>query len=155
MNTIPVVAGAAHYDVLVGALDQARDCIPPSTILVSEANVFALHGERVRALLGGDPPILLPEGEAAKQWDVLHRLLCQLAERGASRSTAIVALGGGSVGDVAGLIERADEHVVASWSGNDVDALHCAKRSRSATTIASTTSPCAPSPLRIWMSASA
>ena len=103
MKRIAVTAGAAHYDVLVGPLDQARALLPPATLLVSEPGVFALHGDRVRALLGGGPPILLPEGEAAKQWDVLHVLLAHLSERGATRSTAIVALGGGSVGDVTGL----------------------------------------------------
>jgi len=103
MKRIEVVAGAARYDVLVGPLDNARDGLPASAILVSEPRVFALHGERVQGLLGGEPPILLPEGESAKQWDVLHHLLAELAGRGASRSTAIVALGGGSVGDVAGL----------------------------------------------------
>jgi len=103
MKRIAVAAGAAHYDVLVGPLEQARALLPAATLLVSEPKVFALHGERVRALLGGDPPILLPEGEAAKQWDVLHVLLAHLSERGATRSTAIVALGGGSVGDVTGL----------------------------------------------------
>ena len=102
MRRIPVVAGAASYDVMVGPIDEAQVALG-ETILISEPKVFALHGERVRALLGCAPPILLPEGEAAKQWDVLHDLLAQLAERGASRSTTIVALGGGSVGDVAGL----------------------------------------------------
>ena len=102
MKRIEVAAGAARYDVLVGPLDQALDRLPSSGILVSENNVLALHGERVQALLGG-PPILLPEGEAAKRWDVLHVLLAHLSERGASRSTPIIALGGGSVGDVAGL----------------------------------------------------
>ncbi len=105
MKQISVAAGAASYDVLVGPLAEARDRVgpPADLILVSEPKVYALHGERVAALLGCDTPILLPEGEAAKQWDVLHTLLGQLAERGASRSTRIVALGGGSVGDVAGL----------------------------------------------------
>ena len=103
MRSIEVAAGASRYDVLVGPLDQARDRLPASPILISEPKVFALHRERVAAMLGAEPPILLPEGEAAKQWDVLHSLLAQLADRGATRSTAIVALGGGSVGDVAGL----------------------------------------------------
>ena len=105
MRRIPVVAGAAAYDVLVGPIDQACDRLAAlgDLILVSEPKVFALHGERAVALLGCAPPILLPEGEAAKQWDVLHDLLAKLAKRGASRSTTIVALGGGSVGDVVGL----------------------------------------------------
>ena len=105
MKHIPVAAGAAHYDVLVGPLAKARDRLIAlgDLILVSEPRVFALHGESVAALLGCSAPILLPEGEAAKQWDVLHDLLARLAERGASRATTIVALGGGSVGDVSGL----------------------------------------------------
>ena len=102
MKRIPVVAGAASYDVLVGPIEEARTALG-QTILVSEPKVFALHGERIAALLGCAAPILLPEGEAAKQWGVLNDLLAQLAARGASRTTTIVALGGGSVGDVAGL----------------------------------------------------
>ncbi len=48
-------------------------------------------------------PIIVPEGEAAKDWATLHQLLAGLAERGVSRDTPIIALGGGSVGDLAGL----------------------------------------------------
>jgi len=103
MKRIEVAAGALRYDVLVGPLEGARERLPASAILVSEPKVFALHGDRVRALLGAEAPILLPEGEAAKQWEVLHFLLAQFADRKASRSTAILSLGGGSVGDVAGL----------------------------------------------------
>ncbi|MCY7397967.1 MAG: 3-dehydroquinate synthase [Sphingomonas bacterium] len=105
MRRIPVIAGAATYDVVVGPIGQAREQLAAlgDLILVSEPKVFALHGERIAALLGCAPPILLPEGEPAKQWDVLHDLLAKLAQRAASRSTTIVALGGGSVGDVAGL----------------------------------------------------
>jgi len=105
VRRIEVVAGAQPYDVLVGPIEQARDRLVAlgDLILVSEPKVFALHGDRIAALLGCAAPILLPEGEAAKQWNVLHDLLAQLAERGASRSTTIVALGGGSLGDVSGL----------------------------------------------------
>jgi len=105
VKTIAVNAGAVPYEILVGPLDQAhaRLIALGELILVSEPKVFALHGARVAAVLGCGPPILLPEGEAAKQWDVLHDLLARLAERRASRATNIVALGGGSVGDVSGL----------------------------------------------------
>jgi 3-dehydroquinate synthase len=103
MKRIEVVAGPARYDVLVGPLDDARDRLGGDSILVSEPRVFGLHGAGVAALLGGAAPILLPEGEAAKQWDVLYMLLGELAARNASRSTRIVALGGGAVGDVSGL----------------------------------------------------
>ena len=64
--------------------------------------VFGLHGAKDCRSAGADP-ILVPEGEAAKDWAQLHALLGALAERGASRNTPIIALGGGSVGDLAGL----------------------------------------------------
>jgi 3-dehydroquinate synthase len=49
------------------------------------------------------PPIFVPDGEAAKTWDVLGCLLEELIRRGLRRDGGIVALGGGTVGDVAGL----------------------------------------------------
>ena len=108
MTIIRVEAGASNYDVIVGpfeaAIARVADLAGRETpILVSEPRVFGLHGERVAAALGTGEPILLPEGEAAKTWDVLHRLLADLASRNAGRDTPIVALGGGAVGDVTGL----------------------------------------------------
>ncbi len=51
-----------------------------------------------------DPePLLAPDGEAAKTWAVLGRLLSEVARRGLARDGGIVAFGGGTVGDVAGL----------------------------------------------------
>lgn len=107
MTVVRVESSRGGYDVIVGpaegSLERIRDLshgIRP--ILVSEPKVFALHGESLAEPLGMDP-FLLPEGEAAKDWNELHRLLNALAVRSASRDTPIVALGGGSVGDVAGL----------------------------------------------------
>ena len=107
MTVIRVEAGPSGYDVLVGPvaagieriLDLARGAAP---LLVSEPRIFALHGTLIAEALGADP-VLVPEGEAAKDWDVLRSLLAAFAERNVARDTPIVALGGGSVGDVAGL----------------------------------------------------
>ncbi len=107
MTIIRVEAPPRGYDVLVGpveagierVIDLARGVTP---ILVSEPRVFALHGHRIAEALAADP-LLVPEGEAAKDWTVLHGLLASLADRQVARDTPIVALGGGSVGDVTGL----------------------------------------------------
>jgi len=107
MTVVRVDLGPSGYDVLVGPIeaalervrDLARDANP---ILVSEPRVFNLHGQAISEQLGVNP-ILIPEGEAAKDWQVLHRLLAGFAEREVTRSTPIIGLGGGSVGDVAGL----------------------------------------------------
>ena len=107
MTVIRIETPARDYDVVVGpveaGLDRIRDLAGTSKpILVSDSRVFALHGAKVAEAVDADP-ILVPEGEAAKDWAHLHELLAALAERRASRNTPIVALGGGSVGDVAGL----------------------------------------------------
>ncbi|HXG80743.1 MAG TPA: 3-dehydroquinate synthase [Sphingomicrobium sp.] len=107
MSSIRVDLGSHRYDVLVGPIEAGFDRIREvaggaAPIMVTEPRVFALHGAKVAEALSADP-ILVPEGEAAKSWDQLHRLLEQLAARNAGRDTPIIALGGGSVGDLTGL----------------------------------------------------
>jgi 3-dehydroquinate synthase len=46
--------------------------------------------------------IVVPDGEAHKSWATLHDVLTRLLELKAERSTTLVALGGGVVGDLAG-----------------------------------------------------
>jgi 3-dehydroquinate synthase len=70
--------------------------------LVTDKRLLSLYGDRLRQLFEFEP-VLVPEGEAAKCWEVLQHLIARLSELGASRSTPIIAFGGGSVGDVAGL----------------------------------------------------
>nr|WP_294849884.1 3-dehydroquinate synthase family protein [uncultured Sphingomonas sp.] len=99
---------AQGYDILVGPLsaalghigDTAKGATP---VLVSEPKVFGLHGSALADQVGGGEPILLPEGETAKDWTVLERLLVELSRRNISRDTPLIALGGGTVGDVTGL----------------------------------------------------
>ena len=107
MTTIRVDLRPGGYDVLVGPVEAGFERIMSlsqgtAPVLVTEPRVFSLHGQTIAERLGADP-ILVPEGEAAKDWQVLHQLLADLADRQATRSTPILALGGGSVGDVAGL----------------------------------------------------
>jgi 3-dehydroquinate synthase len=70
--------------------------------LVTDARVFALHGDKIRAIVPIEP-VLLPEGEAAKSWDVLADLIGHFSRLDITRDTPILALGGGSIGDVVGL----------------------------------------------------
>ena len=107
MTAIRVEVPPRSYEVLVGPLsggiDRIREIAGASKpVLVSEPKVFGLHGTAVAEALQADP-ILVPEGEAAKDWQQLHSLLEAVARLAPTRTTPIVALGGGSVGDVAGL----------------------------------------------------
>lgn len=78
-------------------------------VLISDARVMDALGSRIRAALSAcDAPIkamlTVPAGEASKSLSQAGALYEQLAACGADRKTAIVALGGGVVGDLAGFV---------------------------------------------------
>lgn len=100
-------AAGARHSVLIGSLaegaDQLRAIAGTAPIpLVTDERLLALHGDRLRALLAFEA-VIVPEGEAAKCWETLQHLVEQFAGLGVSRSTPVVAFGGGSIGDVTGL----------------------------------------------------
>ena len=107
MISIRVAHAGADYDVMVGDIDEARprfEAIAKDVRLplISDARVFHLHGKRLADIVLPDP-ILVAEGEEAKDWRTLAGIIERLAMMDVKRGTPIVALGGGSVGDVAGL----------------------------------------------------
>ena len=77
------------------------------TIIVTDETVANLHGPAVLAALeaAGVPARLLtvPPGEASKSFAELERVIDRLLAFGLDRRDLIVALGGGVVGDLAGL----------------------------------------------------
>jgi len=100
-------ADGRSTEVLIGDVSDAAESIraligKARAVLVSDKRLFSLHGERLSALFAFDPA-LVPEGEAAKTFDVLRHLIERFAALGASRSTPVIAFGGGSIGDVTGL----------------------------------------------------
>ncbi len=67
--------------------------------------VWQLWGEPFLAAFPHPPTVLfLPPGEPAKRLSEIERLLEQLAQAGADRSSVLVAFGGGIVGDVGGFL---------------------------------------------------
>jgi 3-dehydroquinate synthase len=70
--------------------------------LVTDAHIFALHGQAF-AQTPCLAPTFVPQGEAAKNWATLAAIVERLSEQAVHRGTPIVAFGGGSIGDVAGL----------------------------------------------------
>jgi 3-dehydroquinate synthase len=107
MTSIHVAHAGADYDVIVGDLADARPLLERLAKgrrlpLISDERVFGLYG-RVLADVASPDPVLVPEGEAAKDWRTLAHITDRLAAMDAKRGTPIIALGGGSVGDVAGL----------------------------------------------------
>ena len=70
--------------------------------VVSSPVIWQLHGARMQEVLGRVEPILLPDGERFKNLQSVSRVYEALIKAGADRGSAIVAVGGGVIGDTAG-----------------------------------------------------
>lgn len=68
---------------------------------VSSPIVWDLHGDAFRSLNGGDP-ILVPDGERYKTVATVGRVYESLIRMQADRSTVVIAVGGGVIGDLVG-----------------------------------------------------
>jgi len=113
VTTVRVDLGERSYDIHIGngLLAYAGGAMQPvlpqkRVFIVTDATVAALHLRPLQAALEsagiGYNTEVLPPGEHTKDFAHLQRLLEAMLEAGCERSTAVVALGGGVVGDLAG-----------------------------------------------------
>lgn len=112
---VPVAAGGASYDVLVGR--RASADLPRLLeervgahryAFISDERVAELHGARLlercrEAGLRGDLHTF-PEGERSKTRAEWARLTDALLDAGHGRDSCVVAIGGGVTGDLAGFV---------------------------------------------------
>lgn len=115
MKEIQVALGEKSYwikiaaGLLAAAGDEIRRVLPQTEkiAVITDSHVAPLYGERLRKSLemaGFSVTVReFPAGEESKNLAVLGRLYEGLAAAGLTRSDAIVALGGGVTGDMAGL----------------------------------------------------
>ncbi len=103
------------YDICIGRdiLDRAGLLLAKNNwaaryIIVTDANVEALHGSRVLETLRGiglkADMIAVPAGEGSKVVETALRVIDRLMDLGVDRSSALIALGGGVIGDLTGFI---------------------------------------------------
>jgi 3-dehydroquinate synthase len=110
MQTLKVELGDRSYPIHIGEglLDQPELLAPyiagRSVAIVSNATVAPLYIERLTRSLAAYQvlPIVLPDGEAFKNWETLQTIFDALLTARHDRRTTIIALGGGVVGDMAG-----------------------------------------------------
>ena len=110
MKTLTVDLGDRSYPIYIGegVLDEAGDLFAQAGLtgtlaVVTDSNVGPLYAERLSRALGGTPVICtLPAGEEHKRLAQVEWLCGQFLDAGLDRSSAVIALGGGVVGDVAG-----------------------------------------------------
>ena len=113
MRTQTVSLGERSYPIHVGpgVLRDAGTLLAPvlarpRVVVVSNPVVAGLWLAPLRASLSAagiaNESILIPDGEKYKAWGTLDDVVTRLLEVKAERSTTLVALGGGVVGDIAG-----------------------------------------------------
>ncbi|HEY2898087.1 MAG TPA: 3-dehydroquinate synthase, partial [Gemmatimonadaceae bacterium] len=110
-NAFAVPVGSYEVFVGVGLLDGAAEIIRTAApahryAIISDENVAPLYAARVREALGSPETELLtiPAGESTKTREQWARLSDALLGAGFGRDSAIIALGGGVVGDLAGFV---------------------------------------------------
>ena len=114
MRTINVPLGARTYPVHIerGLLDRLgpmlQDTLGPCAVMiVTDDHVGPLYLSRVKATLEAAgfrvDATVLPHGEQTKCLASLAQLYDRLCDAGLTRKDAILALGGGVIGDLAGL----------------------------------------------------
>ncbi len=112
MERVTVDLGDRSYEIVIGPgiLDALGDeAIKLGTgekmAIVSNPKVFGLYGERVRRSLAGRGfnvgEVIIPDGEIHKNMDSVDHILTELLKMKLDRSSVVVALGGGVIGDIA------------------------------------------------------
>ncbi|HAY49851.1 MAG TPA: 3-dehydroquinate synthase, partial [Thalassospira sp.] len=114
-DTLRVELGARSYDILVGSnllADTAKYIAPfvkkAGVVVISDAVVAKHHLATVLTSLDGagiaHREVIVPSGEKSKSFAVFEDVVEQILAMGIERSTLIIALGGGVVGDLAGYV---------------------------------------------------
>lgn len=110
MKQLNVELGERSYPIFIGpGLCGLAEVFEPyvrhkQVMIVSNETVSPLYELQLRQALARYDldSVILPDGEAYKNWETLNRIFDALLSSQHSRQTTIVALGGGVVGDMAG-----------------------------------------------------
>jgi 3-dehydroquinate synthase len=112
METLTVALGERAYPIHIGRglLGQSALLLPhlrqPKVAIVTNTTVAPLFLPRLASALReagiAAAEIVLPDGEQFKNWQTLNSVFDVLLERRCERSTTLIALGGGVIGDMTG-----------------------------------------------------
>jgi 3-dehydroquinate synthase len=111
-QTLSVALAERSYPIYIGArlLEHGglwTHLLPqPRVALISDDIVAPLYSQRIARALStagiGVVEITVPAGERHKDWETLNTVFDRLLSHRCERKTALVALGGGVIGDLAG-----------------------------------------------------
>jgi 3-dehydroquinate synthase len=102
-RSYPIHVGTNLLRDVAGLLPAPR---PARAVVVTNATIARLHLEALQAGLSASgmrhDAVVIADGEEHKDWATLYELHTRLLELAAERSTLLIALGGGVIGDLAG-----------------------------------------------------
>jgi 3-dehydroquinate synthase len=103
-TTSTILIGEGLSEDLAALLDEHG--VGARRFIVSSPAIWKLHGAHIAGAIGGvsggTEPILLPDGERYKSLQSVSKVYETLITAGADRGSAIIAVGGGVIGDTAG-----------------------------------------------------
>jgi len=109
MHTVNIDLGTRSYPIMIGVglLDDPtllNQFVKGKAMVVTNETIAPLYLDKVMAALGNTPKssVILPDGEAFKNLDVLDKIFEGLLSDGFDRGCTLIALGGGVIGDMAG-----------------------------------------------------
>ncbi len=111
VQQVRIDLGDRSYPILIGEglIPQLASLGLPrgqAALIVTNSTVGPLYAAALQEALQGHhtsiSTVVLPDGEAHKNWATLELIFNALLERGSDRKTVLYALGGGVVGDMTG-----------------------------------------------------
>ncbi len=120
MQTLNVDLGERSYPIHIGQNLLAQPLLAPfikgrQVMVVSNETVAPLYLDKLTAQLSGFQVdrVILPDGEAFKDLDHINRIFDALLDKRHNRTTTLIALGGGVVGDMTGFAAACYQRGVA------------------------------------------
>lgn len=92
------LSAMGEYDVIVG---QVANLSCQNPLIVTDENVAKYHLEKIQNLFNAKS-VVVPAGEEHKNLETISRLWKAFLENGLDRKSAVIALGGGVIGDMTG-----------------------------------------------------
>ncbi|HYO80451.1 MAG TPA: 3-dehydroquinate synthase [Bryobacteraceae bacterium] len=107
MPEFAVTTRTNRYPCVVerGALRRLQEYLPAragKVFVATTKDVWELHGAGLK--LDASTPLFFPGGEPTKRLHVMEEMAEQMVAQGADRTSVVVALGGGIVGDMGGFL---------------------------------------------------
>ncbi|AOT70490.1 3-dehydroquinate synthase [Geosporobacter ferrireducens] len=108
MESLQINLGERSYSIYIGTgLFSKLDEFKPKAdryLLLTDENVDAYYGEQVMAAVGKEncQKYVIEPGESSKTMETVTGILSYMLDQQFTRKSALIALGGGVVGDIAG-----------------------------------------------------